>query len=75
MQNASDDDATVVRLRPRAHRTEPRTLQDATVIDLRDPAVAEDVGMSLADDLSDRIARERRTVRALREYLQTLVRD
>lgn len=70
-----DDRADVVQLRPRAHRTEPRPLQDATVIDLRDPAVAEDIGMSLADDLSDRIARERQTVKALREYLQTIARD
>lgn len=72
---AADDGARVLLLRPRPHRTEPRPLQEATVIDLRDPAVAEDVAMSLADDLADRIARERQTVRALREYLQTIARD
>jgi hypothetical protein len=36
---------------------------------LADPAQAEEIGLELADQLRDRVARERETVRALRDYL------
>ncbi len=35
-----------------------------------DRAKAEELGLELADQLRDRVARERQTVRALREYLE-----
>lgn len=35
-----------------------------------DRAQAEEVGLQLADQLRDRVARERETVRALRDYLE-----
>ena len=35
-----------------------------------DPAHAEEIGFELADQLRDRVARERETVRALRDYLE-----
>ncbi len=35
-----------------------------------DRALAEEIGLELADQLRDRVARERETVRSLRDYLE-----
>ena len=41
-------------------------------IDLQDSAGAAEIGLQLAEDLQDRVQRERETAQALRDYLAAL---
>lgn len=55
------------------HRSRPASSGDLLDgIDLRDSAEAAQLGLQLAEDLQDRVRRERETAQALRDYLAAL---